>query len=76
MEQETVSAGTSSTILRGLQPDTVYSVSLVPVYNQGDGKASSETGKTSESTHKHTHKHRPSATCMLNPMSVQGRWAA
>uniref|UniRef100_A0AAQ4QZB6 Collagen alpha-1(XII) chain n=1 Tax=Gasterosteus aculeatus aculeatus TaxID=481459 RepID=A0AAQ4QZB6_GASAC len=30
---ETVSAGTSSTILRGLQPDTLYSVSLVPVYN-------------------------------------------
>nr|XP_040016906.1 LOW QUALITY PROTEIN: collagen alpha-1(XII) chain [Gasterosteus aculeatus aculeatus] len=43
---ETVSAGTSSTILRGLQPDTLYSVSLVPVYAIGDGKRMSENGKT------------------------------
>lgn len=50
-----MSAGTSSTLLRALQPDTVYNVTLVPVYAQGDGKASSETGKTSESTHTHTH---------------------
>ncbi|XP_057679033.1 collagen alpha-1(XII) chain isoform X2 [Corythoichthys intestinalis] len=43
---EQVSAGTSSTILRGLQPDTLYTVSLVPVYAEGDGKIMSENGKT------------------------------
>ncbi|XP_026196610.1 collagen alpha-1(XII) chain isoform X1 [Anabas testudineus] len=43
---ETVSAGTTNTILRGLQPDTLYSVSLVPVYADGDGKRMSENGKT------------------------------
>lgn len=58
-----MSAGTSSTLLRALQPDTVYNVTLVPVYAQGDGKASSETGKTSESTHTHTH------TGLLRPVS-------
>ncbi|KAE8286439.1 Collagen alpha-1(XII) chain Precursor [Larimichthys crocea] len=43
---ETVSAGTTNTVLRGLQPDTVYTVSLVPVYPIGDGKTMSENGKT------------------------------
>ncbi|XP_047243771.1 collagen alpha-1(XII) chain isoform X2 [Girardinichthys multiradiatus] len=43
---ETVSAGTTTTILRGLQPDTFYTVSLVPVYAEGDGKKLSENGKT------------------------------
>ncbi|XP_014895004.1 collagen alpha-1(XII) chain [Poecilia latipinna] len=43
---ETVSAGTTATILRGLQPDTLYSVTLVPVYAEGDGKRMSENGKT------------------------------
>ncbi|XP_076612407.1 collagen alpha-1(XII) chain isoform X2 [Chaetodon auriga] len=43
---ETVSAGTTSTLLRGLQPDTLYTVSLVPVYGSGDGKTMSENGKT------------------------------
>ncbi|KAM6915073.1 collagen alpha-1(XII) chain [Xenentodon cancila] len=43
---ETVSAGTTSTVLRGLQPDTLYTVSLVPVYAEGDGKTMSENGKT------------------------------
>lgn len=43
-----MSAGTSSTILRSLQPDTVYTVSVVPVYAEGDGKTESENGKTSE----------------------------
>uniref|UniRef100_A0A3B3WUP6 Collagen, type XII, alpha 1b n=1 Tax=Poecilia mexicana TaxID=48701 RepID=A0A3B3WUP6_9TELE len=45
-KQETVSAGTTATILRGLQPDTLYSVTLVPVYAEGDGKRMSENGKT------------------------------
>uniref|UniRef100_A0A3Q4MGK4 Collagen alpha-1(XII) chain n=1 Tax=Neolamprologus brichardi TaxID=32507 RepID=A0A3Q4MGK4_NEOBR len=43
---ETVSAGTTTTILRGLQPDTLYTVTLVPVYAAGDGKRMSENGKT------------------------------
>uniref|UniRef100_A0A669FBK5 Collagen type XII alpha 1 chain n=1 Tax=Oreochromis niloticus TaxID=8128 RepID=A0A669FBK5_ORENI len=44
---ETVSAGTTTTILRALQPDTLYTVTLVPVYAAGDGKRIlSETGKT------------------------------
>ncbi|XP_037541159.1 collagen alpha-1(XII) chain [Nematolebias whitei] len=43
---ETVSAGTTATILRGLQPDTLYQVSLVPVYADGDGRTMSENGKT------------------------------
>ncbi|XP_069033568.1 collagen alpha-1(XII) chain isoform X2 [Embiotoca jacksoni] len=43
---ETVSAGTSTTVLRGLQPDTLYAVSLVPVYAEGDGKLMSENGRT------------------------------
>nr|XP_046228238.1 collagen alpha-1(XII) chain isoform X2 [Scatophagus argus] len=43
---ETVSAGTTNTILRGLQPDTLYTVSVVPVYPSGDGKTMSENGKT------------------------------
>ncbi|XP_069371492.1 collagen alpha-1(XII) chain isoform X2 [Paralichthys olivaceus] len=43
---ETVSAGTTTTILRSLQPDTLYTVSLVPVYAEGDGKTMSENGKT------------------------------
>ncbi|XP_029965870.1 collagen alpha-1(XII) chain isoform X2 [Salarias fasciatus] len=43
---ETVSPGTTATVLRGLQPDTLYTVSLVPVYAEGDGKVMSENGKT------------------------------
>ncbi|XP_037606721.1 collagen alpha-1(XII) chain isoform X5 [Sebastes umbrosus] len=43
---ETVSAGTTNTLLRSLQPDTLYTVSLVPVYASGEGKMMSENGKT------------------------------
>ncbi|XP_029281105.1 LOW QUALITY PROTEIN: collagen alpha-1(XII) chain [Cottoperca gobio] len=43
---ETVSAGTTNTILRSLQPDTLYTVSLVPVYAGREGKTMSENGKT------------------------------
>ncbi|KAA8582941.1 hypothetical protein FQN60_015487 [Etheostoma spectabile] len=43
---ETVSAGTTSTTLRSLQPDTLYTVSLVPVYAGREGKMMSENGKT------------------------------
>ncbi|XP_039638765.1 collagen alpha-1(XII) chain isoform X1 [Perca fluviatilis] len=43
---ETVSASTTSTTLRSLQPDTLYTVSLVPVYAGREGKTMSENGKT------------------------------
>ncbi|KAM9355371.1 collagen alpha-1(XII) chain [Pholidichthys leucotaenia] len=43
---ETVSAGTTATTLRGLTPDTLYTVSVVPVYATGDGMIMSENGKT------------------------------
>ncbi|KAK5852560.1 hypothetical protein PBY51_006413 [Eleginops maclovinus] len=43
---ETVSAGTTSTVLRSLQPDTLYSVALVPVYPGRDGKTMTENGRT------------------------------
>ncbi|KAL4649016.1 collagen alpha-1(XII) chain-like isoform X1 [Arapaima gigas] len=41
-----VSGGTTSTVLHNLQPDTVYTVSVVPVYIGVDGKRQSEKGKT------------------------------
>ena len=44
--KETV-AGTN-TVLKGLTSDTIYTVSVVPVYEVGDGKKMSENGKTSK----------------------------
>ncbi|TNN31438.1 Collagen alpha-1(XII) chain [Liparis tanakae] len=49
---EEVSGGTSSLVLRGLEPDTLYSVAVVPVYPDVDGLLQEETGTTSESTHR------------------------
>ncbi|XP_051954309.1 collagen alpha-1(XII) chain isoform X2 [Xyrauchen texanus] len=43
---EQVSGTTTTTVLRGLQPDTVYTVTLIPVYAEGDGQRMSENGKT------------------------------
>ncbi|XP_062324096.1 collagen alpha-1(XII) chain [Osmerus eperlanus] len=43
---EQVSGSTTNTVLKALQPDTLYTVSLVPVYAEGDGKQMSENGKT------------------------------
>ncbi|KAJ8270953.1 hypothetical protein GJAV_G00121110 [Gymnothorax javanicus] len=43
---ERVSAGTTSTVLRNLQPDTLYTVTALPVYPAGDGRRLSEKGKT------------------------------
>eukprot|EP00063_Salmo_salar_P024745 XP_013999580.1 PREDICTED: collagen alpha-1(XII) chain-like isoform X9 [Salmo salar] len=43
---ETVAATTTTTVLKGLLPDTLYTVSLVPVYEVGDGQKQSENGKT------------------------------
>ncbi|KAG9347396.1 hypothetical protein JZ751_004963 [Albula glossodonta] len=45
-EMEMVSGGTTNTVLRNLQPDTVYQVSVVPVYLDAEGKKQSENGKT------------------------------
>uniref|UniRef100_A0A8C1JPH5 Collagen alpha-1(XII) chain n=1 Tax=Cyprinus carpio TaxID=7962 RepID=A0A8C1JPH5_CYPCA len=43
---EQVSGTTTSTVLRGLQSDTLYTVTLIPVYTEGDGQRMSENGKT------------------------------
>ncbi|XP_057208625.1 collagen alpha-1(XII) chain isoform X2 [Triplophysa rosa] len=43
---EQVSAITTTTVLRGLTPDTLYTVTLIPVYAEGDGQRNSENGKT------------------------------
>ncbi|KAF5892201.1 collagen alpha-1(XII) chain-like isoform X3, partial [Clarias magur] len=45
-EVEQVSGSTTSTVLRNLQPDTMYTVTLVPVYHEMEGKPLSENGKT------------------------------
>lgn len=46
--QEQVSGTTTATVLRGLQPDTLYTVTVYPVYAEGEGSRMSENGKTSE----------------------------
>lgn len=38
----------TNTVLRELQPDTEYRVTLVPVYMDVEGKQVSKNGKTSE----------------------------
>ncbi|XP_075454123.1 collagen alpha-1(XII) chain isoform X4 [Ascaphus truei] len=45
-EVTTVPGNTIYTVLRTLQPDTSYTVTVVPVYSEGDGGRISETGKT------------------------------
>nr|XP_015825821.2 collagen alpha-1(XII) chain isoform X3 [Nothobranchius furzeri] len=45
-EMAQVSGNTYNTVLRNLQHDTVYTVSVVPVYSSGDGQRMSENGKT------------------------------
>lgn len=46
--QEMVSESTTRTVLSNLQPNTRYSVTVVPVYAEGDGPSLSDSGKTSE----------------------------
>ncbi|XP_076834641.1 collagen alpha-1(XII) chain isoform X3 [Brachyhypopomus gauderio] len=41
-----VSGNTFNTVLKNLQSDTVYAVSVVPVYAAGEGKRMTENGKT------------------------------
>uniref|UniRef100_A0A8B9L6C9 Collagen, type XII, alpha 1b n=1 Tax=Astyanax mexicanus TaxID=7994 RepID=A0A8B9L6C9_ASTMX len=43
---EQVSGGTTNTILRNLLSDTVYTVTVAPVYPEGEGLRLSEKGKT------------------------------
>lgn len=40
----------TNTVLRDLQPDTKYTVTLVPVYTEVEGKRLSADGKTSNGT--------------------------
>lgn len=47
-QQEQVPAGTTSYILRNLMPDTLYTVSVLPVYPAREGKRQSENGRTRE----------------------------
>lgn len=46
--QTQVSGMSTNTVLRELQPDTEYKVTLVPIYTDVEGKRMSENGKTSE----------------------------
>lgn len=46
--QMQVSGMSTSTVLRDLQPDTKYTVMLVPVYTDVEGKRSSANGRTSK----------------------------
>lgn len=48
-EQEQVSGGTTSTVLRNLLPDTSYKVTVVPVYPEGEGLRLSDQGQTRKS---------------------------
>ncbi|XP_056620126.1 collagen alpha-1(XII) chain isoform X2 [Triplophysa dalaica] len=43
---EQVSGTSTTTVLRGLTPDTLYTVTLIPVYTEGEGQRNSENGKT------------------------------
>uniref|UniRef100_A0A8C7UTT9 Collagen, type XII, alpha 1b n=1 Tax=Oncorhynchus mykiss TaxID=8022 RepID=A0A8C7UTT9_ONCMY len=45
-EDVVLSGGTTNTILRNLLSDTLYTVTVVPVYPEGEGLRQSETGKT------------------------------
>ncbi|KAK5857192.1 hypothetical protein PBY51_010450 [Eleginops maclovinus] len=47
-EMAQVSGSTSDTVLKNLQSDTVYKVTVVPVYSAGEGQRMSENGKTLE----------------------------
>lgn len=47
-EQDQVSGSTTSTVLKNLESDTTYTVTVVPVYAEMEGKPLSENGKTSE----------------------------
>lgn len=43
-----MSESTTMTVLDKLNPDTRYTITVVPVYAEGDGPSLSDSGKTSE----------------------------
>lgn len=43
-----MSGGTTSTILRNLESDTLYTVAVIPVYPDVEGIRQEEKGRTSE----------------------------
>lgn len=45
-----MSGGTTETVLRNLLSDTPYTVTVVPVYPEGDGLRQSDKGKTRKSS--------------------------
>uniref|UniRef100_A0A8C4RJN8 Collagen alpha-1(XII) chain n=1 Tax=Erpetoichthys calabaricus TaxID=27687 RepID=A0A8C4RJN8_ERPCA len=45
-DEAIVSGGTTSTVLSSLQSDTVYTITVVPMYTEGEGGRLSGTGKT------------------------------
>uniref|UniRef100_A0A8C2FM79 Collagen alpha-1(XII) chain n=1 Tax=Cyprinus carpio TaxID=7962 RepID=A0A8C2FM79_CYPCA len=45
-EVDQVSGTTTSTVLKNLEPDTTYTVTVVPVYHEMEGKPLSENGRT------------------------------
>lgn len=47
--QRTVPSGQTSLVLQPLLSDTEYKVTVIPVYNEGDGPASSQMGRTRKS---------------------------
>ncbi|XP_076017716.1 collagen alpha-1(XII) chain isoform X2 [Genypterus blacodes] len=47
-EMAQVSGSTFNTVLKNLQSDTVYTVTVVPVYSAGEGQRMAENGKTLE----------------------------
>lgn len=53
--QVQVSGNTFSNVLKNLQSDTEYAVTVVPVYVIGEGKRMTENGKTRESSFKSKH---------------------
>lgn len=47
LHQAQVSGVSTNTVLRNLKPNTEYTVTVVPVYSDMEGKRQSEKGKTS-----------------------------
>lgn len=50
LPQVQVSGNTYNTVLNGLDSDTIYTVTVVPVYSAGEGQRMSENGKTRKSS--------------------------
>ena len=46
--QDQVSGTTTSMVLKSLESDTEYTVTVVPVYHEMEGKSQSKNGRTSE----------------------------